>query len=150
MDENDNALLPLPKSNSYKPVHGGYPGQTPEGVGQSRIGKSWAIRTEFHIGLGFRYDGEPIPEPMVPSIRRGLLGVVSDAFGGATMIPHYGAWNSPEGKLCVESGCTIIAYGHSNEMSTIAERLLALSGQRAIVVVTIGPRVEAREVFRRE
>lgn len=113
-----------------------------------RIGQEWSIRTEFQIGLGFTHDGTPIPEGIVPSYRREAAHIVAEVYGGATILPHYGGWVSPEGAYIQESGVTIIAYGHSNRMREVAQKLLILTCQRALVVATIGAKVHAMEVFR--
>lgn len=112
------------------------------------VGQSWSIRTEFHIGLGETFFGAKIPEGLIGSYGREATHIVSKVYGGATMIPHYGGWVNPEGTYIQEPGITIIAYGHSNRMREVAQTLLELTCQRALVVATIGARVHATEIFR--
>ncbi len=111
-------------------------------------GQEWSTRTEFHIGLGEDAEGHTIPEIIRPMLIRESAHVVSDVYGGATIVPHFGGWVSPEGKYIQEPGVTIVAYGHSNQMRDVCQRILMLTNQRALIAVTIGAKLSAVEVFR--
>lgn len=107
----------------------------------------WSIRTEFHLGIGVDRWDAPISKDRGDLIATGALALVCEEYEGASMVFQEGGWTNPERKLIMERGITIVAYGFSNQMTTIAKKILALADQRAMIVATIGDRVSACEVF---